>query len=282
MSTLTVTRKFSKLFEPCDVGEWSLPEPVMQARSTATRVTAALGRVPTLHSAQVPFTSAVAAALAAEHPHTIDVSGIVGHARTVEENDALVAVLRIAGERAEADLSVAVSENRDAMIERHLRPAGQKLWGEITKTVRALGDIEISDTDALLRASSQVRQAWLSLDGMAGKYVRIRQAVEQLLLHTGDQPEHDTFGDHSEFRQGLCVLVGSNWRSAPMAERRVMPWPTDPRHRLVWLVRNFPDPWWPTTEERDQVWLIAHREQHERMQNQQRRHRIAQSWATSY
>lgn len=280
MSAPTATRKYRALFEPFDAKEWTLPRPVIEARNTATRLAAA--RVVEPPAPNVALDEAVRAAMVSSDPASVDVSAILGHARMVAEYDSRVEVLRTAADRAAADLNAAVSEHRDKIITEHLRPAGEKLWGEIEKAVRTLGEIEVSDTDALLRAPARVREAWLALDGMAAKYDRIRQAMSRLNQHTNAQPEHDAAGDHAEFRAGLCTVTGPNWRGTNIAATAPkMPWPTDSRGRLVWLVRANARPWWPTIGERDEAWMDTHLEGYEQMRDQQQRHRVAQDWASS-
>lgn len=187
-----------------------------------------------------------------------------------------------AAERAEGDLGDVIRECHDQIITGHLRPAGEKLWTEVEKAVKALGDLDTANVDGLLRAPDRTRRAWLDLDAMAGRYDRIREALSRLNQHTNTQPEHDAAGDHAEFRAGLCTVAGSNWRGNPTSPAPKMPWPDDPRGRLVWFVRNGATPWWPLTEERDAAWLDAHREGYEQMQQQQQRHHLARQWASSF
>lgn len=97
--------------------------------------------------------------------------------------------------------------------------------------------------------------------------------MSRLALHAGGtQPEHDQNGDHAEFERGLCQIVGNNWRGLPTMPKRTMPWPqNDSRGRLVWLVRQGHQPWFPTIAERDATWMDTHQEGYEAMQQQQLR-----------
>lgn len=272
MSIATTTRKYRALVEPFDSKEWTLPAPVAEARATTARVAAAVSRLPAPPSPQTPLNVAVAAALTADDPLTVDLAGMLDHPRAAAERNARVSVLRIAQERAEAELSEVIHENRDAIITEHLRVAGEKLWVEIGVMVEALGDIDPANTDALLRSPDKTRRAWLDLDGLALKYGRVREAMSRLLMHTDSTPEHDVDGDHSEFQAGMCTVAGPNWKGRPMSPAPVMPWPTDPRGRLVWFARHDVTPWFATIAERDAAWMAAHKEQYERMAHQQRRH----------
>lgn len=281
--TLTVERKHSALFGPADAGEWSLPRPIIEARETVARLTAAYSAIPQAPSWQALNDAAVTAAMKSADPGTVDISALLDYPRLTTERDTIVEVLRVAGERANATLGGLVFESRDLIISGHLRPAGDKLWSAVIKATKALGDIDTSQTNALLRAPSPARHAWLELDDLALRYGRIREAVSRLLLHSGAQPQHDTDADHAEFEEGLCTLAGPGWKGLPMAEKRpTLPWPTDPRSRLVWFARKGVQPWWPTIEERDAAWMVTHKAGYERMQQQQQRHRTTQAWGKSF
>ena len=278
----TTTRKYRDVFDPADHGEWELPAAVSEARITLARVTEALSRVVEPPPLQQLKDEVVRATMNVENPLDADLTSLLDHARLRNERDTRVAVLQEAQQRADMQLSAAVYDNCDRIIVQCLRPAGEATWAEISKDARLLGDLDGEDMNGLLRAGAKVRQAWLNLGELAAKYYRVRAAMERLLLHAGDSPQHDIYADHGEFRRGLCTIIGPNWRSAPMAEKRKLSWPTEDRARLVWLARNGHEPWFPTTAERDEAWMAAHHAEHDRAQHQQYRNRVAQRWATAY
>lgn len=278
----STSRRYRDLFDPADRGEWELPTPVTEARTVLAKVTEALAKVVEPGPVQEVNDEAVQAALNSADPLDIDLTALLDHSRLREESDTRIAVLREAQQRADTALATAMRDNCDRIIVKCLRPPGEAVWSEITRATRSLGDLNTSDTSGLLRAGAKTRAAFLELDELTTRYHRIREAMERLLLHAGEPPQHDIHGDHGEFQVGLCRILGTNWRAAPMSEKRKLPWPTDPKARLVWLARNGHQPWFATTEQRDEAWLTAHRAEQERMQHQQYRHGVAQRWAVGY
>lgn len=257
------------MLQGCDQGEWSLPSEVLEARDAAARVAAALARVPEVTPLHDLRATAVQTARSLSDPTEVDLSAVLDHSHGVDRSDTLISVLRSARGEADGDLTELIRERRDTIIAEHLRPAGEAAWSAIAESVQQLGDLDVKDATGLVQANSKVRRAWLDIGELANRYHKIREVLERLQLHVGDQPRHDQFGDHAEFERGLCCIVGPGWRSAPMAERRQMPWPAEPRARLTWIVRNGHQPWFPTTAERDRSWLNAHRAEHDQAQHQQ-------------
>lgn len=282
--TLTAERRYRDLFEPADRAEWTLPQEITVCRERSARLAAAYTRAaaPLLPSREAVHDDAVRAALAVDDPAAVDLAALVDHPRRAAERDARTGVLRIASERADAALAGAVSGLKDQLITGHLRVAGEALWTAAVKATKALGDIDIDQPNELLRAPDKTRNAWLELDDLAARYGRIREAMSRLLLHLSVTLEHDTDGDHAEFREGYCTLAGPQWKGLPMAERRPkLPWPSEPRPRVVWFARKGIKPWWPTIAERDEAWMAAHREAFERIQKQRQLNRTAQDWGVS-
>lgn len=269
------------VFAPARRGEWSLPPQLVEARAVLTRVSEALASVEEPPPPQQPLDRAVTAALTAEHPGNVDVSGVVSHQWLVAERDARVQVLTTAQQRAEAELNGLLTDHCDDVIA-HVRQAGEQLWTEITKRVADRGDIDTADSNALLRSSDRVRKSWLLLEDLAAKYGRTRQAIDRVQSHAHSHPEHDVEADHSEFEAGLCTIIGPTWRPSPISPVPQRPWPADSRSRLVWLIRAGIHPWWPTASQRDEAWMAAHGEGYAAMQQQQQRHRTARAWALSF
>ena len=265
----TAEGRYRRLFEPVDRGELALPEEVLTARATVQRLNTALRALTPPVEAQVPRDAAIRAALESPDPMIVDVSGILDHERHVAEFNQRRQILTRALEIADAELTGVLEDFADEIVTDFVRPTGQRLWAEITKQVKCLDGIDPITTDAMLRAPDRARRAYLELDALAGQYARSREAWSP--LPEGQQTEHDTQGDHAEFRAGLCTVMGPNWRGSPTAPNRPKPpWRDDPRGRLIWLVRNEHIPWWPTGADRDAAWMETHREQYERMQNQNR------------
>ncbi|MDQ3762605.1 MAG: hypothetical protein M3460_13345 [Actinomycetota bacterium] len=274
---LSNERKYARLFAVADRGELALPSSVVEARVVVHRLEKALDSLPVVVAPQVPRDAAVQAALASVEPEMVDVQPVLDLDRQRAEVDQRREVLQRAWSIADARLASVLGATRDEVIVDFVRPAGRRLWSEVRKAVAVLGDLDTSCVDVMLGAPDKVRRAYMEMDSLAARYVRLRSAWSP--LPGGQDVEHDSDGDHAEFEQGLCRVIGPGWRGQAMAPHRPKPpWPDDQRGRLIWLVRHGHEPWWPTPAERDQAWLEAHRKQYERMQTQQRRHRIAQAW----
>lgn len=270
-----IIKTYKRIFAAVERGELDLPAEVRDAHATLARVTAALTGLPVPRAAGDLFADAVTTTLRADDPAAVDLSMVVGHAEIRRAHDVRVRVLRRAVELAAQDVTDSIVENADTIITAHIAPAGDALWDEIMTAVKALGDVEIASADEMLRAPDRARKAYLALGDLAAQYDRLRSAL-------GDVPaaavQHDTGGDHATFRGGLCTVVGRGWRTTPIFPAARMPWPDDPRGRLVWFARQGHRPWWPTPAQRDEAWMEAHREQHEQQQRRNVLNRSAHAW----
>jgi len=273
---MAVGKQYRRIFDPAQAGEFDLPVEVAAARAALDRFSAAFGTRPPPPPPGHAFHAAVATTLTADDPAGVDLSAIATETAQREQWDLRTRILRAAEQDAVQDLDAAVTDNANAIIE-CVSTAGTALWREIIESVRALGDVEISSSDALLRANAKVRSNWLDLDGLAAKYIRLRTALGDV---PQPMPEHDVHGDHSEFPAGLCTVAGAAWRGMPSSPAPRMPWPDDPRGKIVWMVRNGHEPWFATAEQRDNAWMSTHRDVYEAMQERQMRHHTAQTWGS--
>ena len=270
---LTTERLYRRLLDPADLGELTLPEEVQTARAVVARLTAARTGLTPPDPPQSVLDAAVRATLTADDPATVDLAPVLDHERTVRAFEVRAAVLNRALDLADDDLRGALADNTERIVVQHVRPAGEQLWVEIVKCVKALAGIDTINTDSMLRAGDRARRAYLDMDTLAARYDRLRGAWSP--LPNGQPVQHDVHGDHAEFEAGLCTVFGPGWRGVPTGARPGLPWPDDPRGRLIWLVRNGRTPWWPLPAERDAAWMEAHREAFELMQRRQALHHTA-------
>ncbi|MER5263077.1 hypothetical protein ABTZ99_13510 [Actinosynnema sp. NPDC002837] len=248
------------LLEAAPTRRWTLPSAVADAYRTTVRLSEALAH---LDQPVYPWEDHVEAALASKTPAKLDVSGLVDHDRAEREYLARAEVLTAAAKRADDTLSKAVDGQRDRIIREFLAPAGGRLWVDIVAAVNDLGEGPPPGAGAdvrakwALQAGERERAAYARLDdetGLAREYVELRTAWSMVV---GPDPEHDYSGDHAEFEAGLCTVWpgrSRGWVSAPTTP----PWPDNTRDRLVWLVRNGHEPWWPTRAEQDAAWRAVH------------------------
>jgi hypothetical protein len=274
-----MTKKFRRLFGAVDRDGLTLPPDVLEARNAGQRIATALEQLALPRPAAEVFVETVTAVLHSDHPGGVDITPVTTHAAEQAEYESRVALLRAARERAEQQMVSAVHDFADVIIIEHIAAAGARLWDEVTKCVQQLGDTNVSAPDDLLRAKDPVRRAWLQLDDLAGRYSRLREALSDV---PAQEVEHDAAGDHSEFESGMCTVQGYGWKTMAHVPAPSRPWPSEPRAKLAWLVRNGHRPWWPTAVNRDRAWLSSHKDEFEQQQERQRRHRAAAGWRTSH
>lgn len=267
------------LFEPADRGEWTLPDELVRYRDTAVRLGAAFDQLQPPRDIIDVQAEVIAAAKRADDPVTLDVTVLLDHERDMAEYDQRSNILRIAWEQAQQDLNATIHELADQVIIGHLQPALTKLWAHATKQVNTLADVNVDSTDSLLSASDKQRRAWLDLDDTAARYARLRLAWDR--IRTG-QPQYDGRSDHAEYETGRCRIWPESMNNAKFSLDPTPPWPTDPRQKLVWMVRNSHTPWLPTIQQQDDAWMTTHRRQWEEAQHQGRQQRQARAFVTAF
>jgi hypothetical protein len=266
--------KYAALFGPCDTREWSLPADVLTARATHARILNAISNYPA--PPRDPREQLVVAALTADDPAGLDVGALLDHQRATAERDHRLQVLRTALDRAAEDLTHAVGDGSHEIITEHLTPALTKLWAEITKAVKTLGDLDPADITKMLNAPDKTRQAFLALDFLAARYNRLRQAWSRIPV---ENCEHDVRGEHSEFEVGIHAVWPDGKRVSHLPAA-TPPWPTNDggKGRLIWLVRAGAVPWLPVPAQRDSSWKTANAAAIEAMREQQARHHQTHGW----
>ena len=198
----------------------------------------------------------------------------------MERLDALATARALLDDRLRNAIHDHPYELRDA-----IRAAGEPIWSEITEQAAKLDGVEIENPDALLRAAPDAQAAWLQLAGLARQYYKLRAALTAIPWDDEklqrDIADTQGSGDHHEFAEGKCRLLGPGWNgaqgTASMAPR--MPWDQDDksgRSRLLYFARHpdRPTPHWPSPSEQDEAWLAdpVHAERARAFDVQQSRH----------
>jgi hypothetical protein len=87
----------------------------------------------------------------------------------------------------------------------------------------------------------------ITLDRLADRYAAIR-AAQAALREFGARAPADPDGDWAELRNAPALFGGSWTRRR---QTGYVPWPTDPRARMVWLASEQVQVWLPTAAEQN-------------------------------
>lgn len=196
----------------------------------------------------------IAAAVAGQ---PIPVAEGIEAARVAERQRAdQLATLHAGRETAALEVVHQISAAPSEIIERHLRPAFDEVMSELGPAAAAYAPHAGTPDAALLTESEKVRQAVVTLDRLADRYAAIRRA-QAVLREFGARAANDQDGDWSEIKNAPA-LYGVNW--VRRRQSGYVPWPTDPRARLVWLSSDTVETWLPTPAEQSEVaaaWVAA-------------------------
>lgn len=244
-------RQWAPMFEDQAQNRYDLPPEVLKlkaavhrldqevAKHNAARPDAALARSEAL--AAVKAAARTKAAL----PHT---SAVDDAERATTEHHTRATILQQARADLAGDLGSMLADSAEQIITDYLRPVFDRLAAQFAKAASLLP--EPANTDALMRASDDVRTAWLDLDTAATTYQRIRDTADRLNRPTPVQ--RDTHGEFAMMRN--VREVWADWQVG-----RTPPWTnTDPRLTFLWLARHGAQLWLPTSAERDALWWEHH------------------------
>jgi hypothetical protein len=276
-------RRFRFLLAAADHGAMTLPEPVGAARAAIGRIGAALQTLQPVEPAHAVFDKAVAAAVTADDPTTVNLDAVLSHPDRQKRHEALLGVLRAAAAVADQNLRDVVADHAEQIVTDHIQPAGGDLWKRIVAAAKTLDRPASVNADAMLTATDRQRRAYVELGDLSVRYKQLRAALSDIPFD--DTPIiHDIAADHSEFREGLCSVAGPNFNGLPSNPNKPkMPWHDfDDRGRLLWLVEAGVTPWFPLPADRDRLWMEHHREAYERAAEQGRRQQGAKAWTSSF
>jgi predicted NBD/HSP70 family sugar kinase len=265
-------RMFRRLFVPVEEGQLTLPEPVTAARATLARVNEAMSSVTEPPSRDDVYLGLVEATVAAKDPAVVDMAALLDHDALLQEYRARVEVLRAALQVSENRLRDAVIANARTIVTDHIAVAGEELWARIVKAAKAIPAGLVDPTPSnMVGASDKERSAFLALQTeLSPAYFNLREALRTISQNAG-QLEHDTDGDHAEFKVGLCQIRPNSIATA----LNRWPWPESPVGKLIWLVQNQMTPWWPTPAQRDAAWMTQHHAHYEQMRRRAQAARMA-------
>jgi hypothetical protein len=132
----------------------------------------------------------------------------------------------------------------EQLLTQHVRPALLELMEEARTLTGEHGDL-------LATTSENSLPGWRRFGELAAGYAMLRQTAAAL---TTDVPHTDP-GPFAEWADPPDDprLYGRSWYGRNMLNGAT-PWPTEPRARLLWIVRTGLDVWVPTAAERDVRW----------------------------
>jgi hypothetical protein len=166
--------------------------------------------------------------------------------------DAAHGALREAAELAAEQAVLLVGDQVEAIISDCLRPAFEDVLEQSRAAARVLAGQDL-DAQSLLRASTKVRTAYLSLDGLAVRWSAILSARYRVNRLGERQVQDDYRGLFSTLRRPMALFP--NWRPPqPMPQ---LPIPDSAPARLLWYVGEEgtrAEPWLPTVAEQDAAW----------------------------
>lgn len=183
--------------------------------------------------------------------------------RAADVAAAYVSVL-IAARGAAVDELGAVLAAAAPDVIRSLNPLLAGLVGEVAAALKIMGSTERSER-AMLRADEPIRAAYLSLDGLTGRYNTLRHLRSCLLEARGEQVAPQILDVFGEVRNVAEIWPGWTTRDLgtpdptdPHAPVSGAPWPANPAERLLWLAST-PDLelWVPTASEIREAHRVA-------------------------
>ncbi len=234
-------------------GQWTLPQPILDAHAAVTRVddiAAELPPQPPEHPATVRDRLAYQIATGAD----VDPSPISDAKQAMADHEERVTLVCAAREIAERQFAAALRDHATETIAEHLAPAFDALVDKLRSDFTLTRHIDSSSAPAIvLSQPKNVRDALIRIDTNVTRYTLIREAYSKV-RRIGDQAESpDGYGWFFEVKNlevvwpeitGLLAVDPSN-----------MPWPTtNPRDRLAWLFAHGAELWAPTAEEQAERW----------------------------
>jgi len=211
----------------------------------------AIEAVPQVDSPEEVQRRAVAATIAAAVAgQPIPVAEGIEAARVAERQRAdQLAVLHEARETAAQEVVDLIRAAPAEIIERHLRPAFDAVMSELGPAAEAYAPHAGTPDASLFDAPEKVRKAVMTLDRIGDRYAAIRRAAA-VLRSFGARAANDQDGDWSEFKNAPA-LFGGSWTRRK--QTGVVPWPSDPRARMLWLADPKVQVWLPSPAAQDEA-----------------------------
>jgi hypothetical protein len=234
--------RFGPLVEMADAGHFDLPTEVVSAHQVAAKLTAEVSRrrPERANEARRKLVAAIVEAARTGAPWPDGREVVEAEAADRADHEAAVAVDRAAG-AAQAEFTQLVADMAEDIIVGSLRPAVEHVLAETRRVTQVLAPYGAGNVERLLTAPKAAREAWLTLDALAGRYGVLRRA-RAILVRTQDQLDG----------AALFAEVRNMHELWPAWRQRVeSPAPTGARERMCWLTRPEVEAWMPTAAEQD-------------------------------
>jgi len=241
------------LVSAADGGGYTLPEELLAAYRTYTRVKETELAAPARLDTETAAARLVAAVVGGEDPDLLAIGREVNDSTAaLQVYDHAQQVLRLAVEQAGERATFLAGDLTERIIVEHLRPAFQQVHAEAREVAQALQGYGL-DPHALVTAPAKVRTAYGSLPFLVARRSIILTARRLVNTAGHRTPQHDVSGYFADFAEPLAF---NSWWRLPAALPRV-PAPEDPMEHLLWVVSDAAapgKPWLPTVAEQDAAW----------------------------
>lgn len=251
--------RFESIFAQQSVGLYELPKELLEEKAAAERIENELSNLPEINPAEAGEKLVADTVAAAIKGATLpDAGQLVTDVDKAEAVEVRRATLRSALDRFNFERARKLPGYVGRIISEYLRPALETLLDDARTLAPMLTEYGAEpDVSTMLDAPKKAQQAWRRFLELSARYDALRFGQSE--LEKVQPPQQDTNGRFREFRNGdelwpeMGVSTGpygteSSWDSVP-------PWPTStPAAKLLWIVREtnpIPDPWMPTSAERD-------------------------------
>jgi hypothetical protein len=155
----------------------------------------------------------------------------------------------------------------DEIIVTHLQPAYRAVLAEAEEPAKIVRQHPLSSQNLRLKDTNEVRSvraALRKLEPAAARRTAIAQARVQANRLGARKPLHDTDNSFANLRRPMALVPG--W--VPGSRFAFPAVPVDPIEHLVWLTGEaaIAEPWMPSCEQQDQIWLSIYGEELARRQ----------------
>lgn len=181
---------------------------------------------------------------------------------------------RAALERSDDRLTSLAHSLADEIVSSHLAPAYQAVLEEAREPAKVVRQHPLTPQDLRLKDTNEARAhraALRKLEPLAERRSAIAQARVQANRLGARVPQEDFDNSFAELRAPMALVPG--WK--PPNRFGQLQIPSDRIERLVWLTTEGRDgqPWCPTVQQQDEVWLSIYGEE------QARRKATTAGWA---
>lgn len=238
---------FAVLFDGHADGQWSLPDPVIEARDALVRVHGLLERVSQAPEHPVNVRDRLAFLIATGSD--VDAGPVLDAERAMAEHTECVVLTQAARDIASNNLNSALTDHAQRTITDHLAPAFAELVDGLRRDYGIAGHIDSNSPPAVVLSQPKpVRDALIRIDTNVNRYVVLRQAFHALrrVTDAGANPLDNT-SYFAEIKNTETVWPAITSQTVPTD----VPWPSQDRDRLGWLFAHGAELWMPTLQQQD-------------------------------